>query len=264
MLEKAAIFAREWLPLCAASQIMNRGDYVSATIGGWPVFAVRDALAVRAYRNTCRHQNMMIVEKPAGHCDILQCRYHGWRYGLDGRFIGAPPLVAPADPTAQNNHLVPLPTGQWRGLVFASLREGPPDFAAPEEATADDLSGLHDATFAHVRTTDIACNWKTFVEQRLADNWRFAWPLLTLRSASSALIAEQIVPRSFLRSRIVSFVIGTDAARPALASDAERAILESVPRIEEIQQRYQSGDTRVLDAPAVHAFRARVQSAIAG
>lgn len=62
MLEKSAIFARSWLPLCAASQIAKHGDYVSATIGGWPLFAVRDGQTIRAYRNTCRHQNIESIQ----------------------------------------------------------------------------------------------------------------------------------------------------------------------------------------------------------
>ncbi len=262
MLEKSAIFAREWLPLCAASQLATHGDYVSATIGGWPLFAVRDGQTVRAYRNTCRHQNMMIVEKPVGHCDVLQCRYHGWQYALDGRFIAAPPLVAPVDPAAQQHHLEPLSIGTWRGLVFGNLRDDASGFTAPAALAAVKMSVTEHA-FVQVRTTDVACNWKTFVEQRLADGWDLEWPLLAVRSTSNALIAEQVVPRSFLRTRIVSMVLGACDSHANVASAAEQAIQEAVPRIERTQQRLQDGETQLINAPAAHAFRAKVQAAIA-
>ena len=65
--EKRTIFSAECLPLCAEGQLARPGDFVSATVGGWSVFAVRDtAGAVRVLRNACRHQNMQVVgRRPA-------------------------------------------------------------------------------------------------------------------------------------------------------------------------------------------------------
>ncbi|MFM9881844.1 MAG: aromatic ring-hydroxylating oxygenase subunit alpha [Burkholderiales bacterium] len=260
MLEKTSIFARAWLPLCAASQLAQRGDYISATIGGWPLFAIRDDASIRAFRNTCRHQNMMVVEKPAGRCDVLQCRYHGWQYDLDGRFIAAPALVAPADATSPNNHLAPLATTEWRGLIFGSLRDDLPASVAYADL-APASTGTENLAFMHAQTTDLACNWKTFVEQRLAEHWTFQWPMLTVLAKSDTVIVEQIVPRSFLRTRVVSFVLCPESGRADLSATAARAIQDAVPPIEAIQHRYASGDTRAIDVPAAHAFRARIRSA---
>ncbi len=102
----------------------------------------------------------------------------------------------------------------------------------------------------------MACNWKAYVEQRLADGWRFEWPLLVVHA--NGAIAEQIVPRSFLRTRIVSLVAGSADN----SGEAERAIEDAAPRVEMLQQRYESGDIARLDWPAAHAFRARVAAAI--
>ncbi len=265
MLEKTSIFARMWLPLCAASQLAQHGDYMSATIGGWPLFAIRDDASIRAFRNTCRHQNMMVVEKPAGRCDVLQCRYHGWQYGLDGRFIAAPTLVAPADPTSPGNHLAPLATTEWRGLIFGSLRDDlPVSVAYADLAAASTGAENQGEVFMHALTTDVACNWKTFVEQRLTEHWAFQWPMLTVLAKSGTVIVEQIVPRSFLRTRVVSIVLGPELGRAELSAAATRAIQDAVPHIEAIQHRYASGDTRAIDVPAAHAFRARVRSATSG
>ncbi|MEO7403673.1 MAG: Rieske 2Fe-2S domain-containing protein, partial [Burkholderiales bacterium] len=96
MQEKTSLFARAWVPICADQQIRERGQFASATVGGWPLVALRnDAGRVVGLRNTCKHQSMMVVEQAAGQCDVLRCRYHGWTYDLDGRFKSAPPLVAP-------------------------------------------------------------------------------------------------------------------------------------------------------------------------
>ena len=270
MLEKISIFARAWLPLCAASQLAQRGDYMSATIAGWPLFAIRDDESIRAFRNTCRHQNMMIVEKPAGRCDVLQCRYHGWQYGLDGRFIAAPPLVAPADATSPNNHLAPLATTEWLGLIFGSLLDDLPtsmafaDLASAGTAVENQGQKNQRQVFVHAQTTDVACNWKTFVERRLAEQWTFQWPMLTVLATPGAMIAEQIVPRSFLRTRVVSMVLCPMSNRAELSASAARTIQDAVPQIEAIQHRYENGDTQAIDVPGAHAFRARVRSATRG
>ena len=40
--EKRTLFTTEWLPICAEGQIAQSGDFLSATVGGWGVVAVRD------------------------------------------------------------------------------------------------------------------------------------------------------------------------------------------------------------------------------
>ena len=97
--EKRTLFSTEWLPLCAEAQIAKPGDFLSATVGGWGVFGVRDREgAVLVLRNACRQQNMQVVGAPSGNCETFRCRFHGWTYDLQGRFLGAPPPVAGAPP----------------------------------------------------------------------------------------------------------------------------------------------------------------------
>ena len=120
--EKRTLFAAEWLPLCAEGQVANAGDFLSATVGGWGVFGVRDREgAVRVLRNACRHQNMQVVGTPSGNCGTFRCRFHGWTYDLRGRFLGAPPPVAPKDPESPELHLRSLSTSIASGVVFFSL-----------------------------------------------------------------------------------------------------------------------------------------------
>src|SRR5258708_8969558 len=97
--EKRTLFSAEWLPLCAAGQIAKPGDFLSATVGGWGVFGVRDQEgAVRVLRNACRHQNMQVVGAASGNCESFRCRFQGWPYDLQGRFLGPPPPAAPNNP----------------------------------------------------------------------------------------------------------------------------------------------------------------------
>src|SRR5207302_2890807 len=143
----------EWLPLCAAGQLPKGGDYVSATVGGWGVVGVRDKEGtVRVLRNACRHQNMQVVGTPSGggtgNCETFRCRFHGWTYDLRGRFLGAPPPVAPADPKGDLG-LQSLATAQEAGLLFFSM--GTP--------TAPPRLGALPA-YGGTLSTDMACNWK--------------------------------------------------------------------------------------------------------
>ena len=177
--EKRTLFSTEWLPLCAEAQIARPGDFLSATVGGWGVFGVRDKEGtVRVLRNACRHQNMQVVGTPSGNCESFRCRFHGWTYDLQGRFLGAPPPVAPKDPQAPDLHLASLATSIASGLVFFSLAAAaaPPDLGGPLPAYRGTL------------TTEIACNWKVCVEHLLAEHtpspdFAWHWPLLAVRRA---------------------------------------------------------------------------------
>src|ERR1700730_10260616 len=120
--ETRTLFAAEWLPLCAEGQVANAGDFLSATVGGWGVFGVRDREgAVRVLRNACRHQNMQVVGTPSGNCETFGCRFHGWTYDLRERFLAARPPAAPKDPEPPNLHLGSLATSVVSAIVSFSL-----------------------------------------------------------------------------------------------------------------------------------------------
>jgi nitrite reductase/ring-hydroxylating ferredoxin subunit len=204
--EKRTVFSTQSLPLCAEGQLAKSGDFVSATVGGWSVFAVRDKEgAVRVLRNACRHQNMQVVGTPAGNCETFRCRFHGWTYDLQGRFLGAPPPVAPKDAQSPDLHLASLPSAISSGIVFFSFA-GPP--------TPVDVGAL--PVYGGTLVTDIACNWKVCVEHLLAEHtpspdFTWAWPLLMVRRVGAVTIMEQVVPHTFLRTRLFTHVFGDKA-----------------------------------------------------
>jgi len=202
--EKRTIFSREWLPVCAEAQLAKPGDFFTATVGGWGVVAVRDQTGtVRVLRNACRHQNMPVVGAPAGNCESFRCRFHGWTYDLAGGFLSAPPPVAPADPRSPDVNLRSLAVGLEAGIVFFSL---------DSQGTAPKLGTL--PAYGGTIATDIDCNWKVSVEHLLAGrpehsaDFVWHWPLLGLRRAGKLAIAEQVVPHTFLRTRLLTHVFG--------------------------------------------------------
>lgn len=270
MREKAQLFAREWLPICAASQLTRTGDYLGHVIGGWPIVAVRAGDRIRVLRNTCRHQSMMVLDKPSGNCTLIQCRYHGWQYQLDGAFVSAPPLVAPAPDAARAAiDLVSLATHHAAGMLFGHLDDSAQ--APPLDEAIMRAAGAGNVAPDAATTLDIGCNWKVFVEYALANQLAYQWPLLALRRLSTGAQWLQIIPRSFLRTRIVSYVT-TDAA--ASVEEAARALELDKSACEALQARYAQGELSAAlngqgdDAQrqctgSVEAFRRRVLQSLA-
>jgi phenylpropionate dioxygenase-like ring-hydroxylating dioxygenase large terminal subunit len=247
--EKRTVFSTQALPLCAEGQIARPGDFVSATVGGWGVFAVRDkAGAVHVLRNACRHQNMQVVSTPAGNCESFRCRFHGWTYDLQGRFLSAPLPMAPKDLQSPDLHLASLPTAIASGIVFFSLT-GPP---API-----DVGAL--PTYGGTVVTEIACNWKVCVEHLLAEhtpsaNFTWAWPLLMVRRAGAVTIVEQVVPHTFLRTRLFTHVFG------GVADDNKQAGT-TIKHVCEALQLDRAGGKPVAEGTLVDDFHRRLAEA---
>jgi len=203
--EKRTVFSGGWLPLCAEGQIAKPGDFLPLAVGGWSVVAARDReSAVRVLRNACRHQNMPVVGPAPGNCESFRCRFHGWTYDLQGKFLGAPPPVAPANPTPGANDLQSLPVRVLNGLVFFAVDQVSTGFFPP------DLGQPYSGTIV----TDIACNWKVCVEHLLGGQgvsepeFAWFWPLMVVRRSGPVVLVEQVVPHTFLRTRLFSHVFG--------------------------------------------------------
>jgi nitrite reductase/ring-hydroxylating ferredoxin subunit len=202
--EKRTIFSTEWLPVCAAAQIATPGDFLPVTVGGWSVIAVRDQTgAVRVLRNMCRHQSMPVVGAAGGRCETFRCRFHGWTFDLQGKFLAAPPPVAPAERRPQHD-LISLPVAIEAGIVFFSL----------DSQAAPPLLGPALPEYGGTIVTEINANWKVVVEHLLegrppqSDDFVWQGPLLALRRAGAKAIVEQIVPHTFLRTRLFTHVFG--------------------------------------------------------
>src|SRR5579884_3544346 len=231
--EREALFAREWLLFAAAAQFPAAGDFVSHSIGGWPLFAVRGADGrARAFHNVCRHQSMPVIDQPAGHCERLRCRYHGWTYGLTGELVEAPERYLPAGPPEAFG-LNPSEVAEGDGLCFVRVQPG----AAPPPAIAPP-----DGAFAAAVVTDLDANWKAAAEACLdMPDWRFVWPLALVGMAAPDVgVVRQIVPRSFSRTRLVDLLFAAEPGR-----EADLAIM----------QRQRAAADKIA-AEAVHAARA--------
>ncbi len=169
--DRAAVMERSWQYAGHLSRIPEPGDFLTETIAGNPVLVVRaDDGDVRAFYNVCRHRGGPLAMEPCGHSSMLQCKYHGWTYRLDGSLRGVPRFDRTDLFDKRDYGLRSIDVDVWSGLVFVRLEPG----CAP--SLSDLTAGINERIAPidlsskqfHSRTIDtVACNWKVYVDNYL-------------------------------------------------------------------------------------------------
>ncbi len=215
--ETERIFRRAWWLVGIEASLADAGHYVALDLLRWPVVVVRDHHgALRAFYNICRHRAGPLVYSGEGRCRDFVCRYHAWRYALDGELIRTPGIEPGELGDLAELGLLPLRVDCWNGLVFVCL-----DDAAP--ALADWLGDIADiaARFDPVASLeydgeavkDAAANWKTY-----ADNSCEGYHVgMVHRALGSSLARETVTLETRERGQFVGFDVtytaGNDASR---------------------------------------------------
>lgn len=160
-----AIFGTSWLLAGFEAEVRKPGDYLSLTIGRWPVLIVRGRDGeLRAFHNSCRHRGSILCGPGSGNMPRLTCPYHRWTYGLDGRLLAAGRM--PEDFRKGDYPLNPVHLETIAGAIFICLAETPPDIATMRR----DLTPLlapHDLAHAKVAAKSVLveqANWKLVME----------------------------------------------------------------------------------------------------
>jgi choline monooxygenase len=169
-LEAHTVFSKTWQVIGRVDQVEKPGDFVTFTVAGEPIVAVRGADGVlRAFYNVCRHHAAAVVTEPCGQAQILHCPYHGWNYGLDGSLKGMPEFDGVKNFDRAANGLIPVQVGVWEKFLFVNLDpQARPlgEFLGGIVKRLAPLSVSRLYYFAS-RSYDIACNWKVFVDNYL-------------------------------------------------------------------------------------------------
>ncbi|MGY8995902.1 MAG: aromatic ring-hydroxylating oxygenase subunit alpha, partial [Alphaproteobacteria bacterium] len=88
--EIAKIFKHAWIKIGHVCDLKEPGDYLTETVAGQPVFAIRgrDGEA-RAFYNVCQHRGHVLL-KGRGRLKVgITCPYHAWRYDFGGALKSA-------------------------------------------------------------------------------------------------------------------------------------------------------------------------------
>ncbi|MBS0432064.1 MAG: Rieske 2Fe-2S domain-containing protein [Proteobacteria bacterium] len=169
-LDRRAVFAKSWQLLAHASQLEQSGDHVVGEIAGVPLLIVRGGDGeLRALHNVCRHRAGPLALCDGRGAKRLRCHYHGWTYALDGQLLSAPEMQTTADFDIATIRLPRARVAAWRNLVFAALDHDVPPIGEWLDGIDVRLRGhaIEDYVFHAREGYDIACNWKTYIDNYL-------------------------------------------------------------------------------------------------
>jgi len=168
-LERASVFSATWQHVGHVSQLPDVGDHLVTMVARRPVLVVRAGDGrVRAFYNVCRHRGGPLALKD-GHAGMLQCRYHGWTYRLDGMLRGVPHFNRTELFDKQDYGLLPVRLAEWQGLLFVHLAPDPPPLDTFVRGIGERITPLGIDRFRFARRVDYEarCNWKVYVDNYL-------------------------------------------------------------------------------------------------
>jgi phenylpropionate dioxygenase-like ring-hydroxylating dioxygenase large terminal subunit len=163
--EHAALFEHQPLVLCLSGALPAPGTYRAIDLLSTPILLTRDAEGrVRSMANVCRHRGVRVADG-AGSARRFTCPFHAWVYDLDGRLVGVPVPEGFEGLCREEKGLVELPVAERHGIIFGSLRPGPPP----------DIDGfLGPALSAELAMFGLA-QWKVWSDphvHRVNSNWK--------------------------------------------------------------------------------------------
>ncbi len=175
-LERKAIFQRTWLNLGRVEQLPRVGSYFTKELDAarTSLIVVRSSKdTVRAFHNICRHRGNKLVWKDdprdevSGFCRQFTCKYHAWRYDLEGDLTYIQQEKEFFDVDKKDYGLAGVQCEVWEGWIFVNLD--------PNNTTSlrDYLGGIgrglegypfHKLTQVHKYRAEIGSNWKLFID----------------------------------------------------------------------------------------------------
>lgn len=168
--ERDRLWPRVWQIACREEELPTVGSFVTYEIAGESIVLVRTALnQIKSFYNVCQHRGRILMEPQSGRTKFIFCRYHGWRWDLDGTLRKIPdehnwqgcPTFNRAD-LALKETLV----DSWGGFVFINMdldAEPLQDFLDPVPSFLDAFE-FHKWRYRWYKSVILPCNWKTALE----------------------------------------------------------------------------------------------------
>lgn len=236
-LEKEAVFKRSWLMVGRDIDLPRKGSYFTRELEGlgYSIVVVRGLDDnIRAFHNICSHRGNQLVwdevpvEETSGMCRQFTCKYHGWRYGLDGEiaYVHNAPEYEGLD--AEKLKLPEVHCDTWAGFVYVNFAKEPAQTL--REFIGEDLWPLeqypfHKLTERHRLEAIVNSNWKLFVDA-FAEFYHVPYVHASLNNPQAKGIAGDKIPfmvphfQRFGKHRMLS-------SGGQYANTAGRGVLES-------------------------------------
>jgi len=169
--ERDQVFRGTWQWAGSLAGLAEPSAFATADLAGEPLVLVRDEGGeLRALSNVCRHRAGPVADG-CGQARSLTCRYHGWRYRLDGSLASAREMGGPAtlDPAAVRLPAYRLDT--WSNFAFVDLSGTAPPLTDHLGEIVDEVAPVlgddGGGELVSERTDVVACNWKTYIDNYL-------------------------------------------------------------------------------------------------
>ena len=174
--ERQAIFRRAWLNVGRVEQLPKAGSYFTKELAvlNTSIVVVRGMDdEIRAFHNVCRHRGNKLVwnespeEETQGFCRQFTCKYHAWRYELDGSLTFIQQEDEFFDVDKSQLGLVSMHCEVWEGFVFVCAAREPEwslrEFLGPM-ITALEGYPFDRLTSRFGYRTEVRANWKLFMD----------------------------------------------------------------------------------------------------
>ncbi len=168
-LDQDHVLGKTWQYLGPEAWVRQPGECLPAEAAGNPVLVVRGKdQQLRAFYNVCRHRGGPIsLQREV--CKVLQCKYHGWTFQLDGSLRGIPRFRYVELFDRGDYGLLPLRVTTWKGMVFVNLNPEAVPLSEYLVGIAERIEPirLEDLRFHSRVNYVLECNWKTYVDNFL-------------------------------------------------------------------------------------------------
>ncbi|HLG86733.1 MAG TPA: aromatic ring-hydroxylating dioxygenase subunit alpha [Alphaproteobacteria bacterium] len=165
-LEAHRLWLSVWQMACREEEIPNHGDFVVYDIMDQSVIVVRTGDGIRAFHNVCPHRGRRILDG-SGRVSGLSCRFHGWKWDLEGRNREVIDREDWGDTLCEaDTALTPVHVGRWGGFVFINMAEDPEpllEFLDPVPEYLDPFE-FEKMRYRWYLSIEVACNWKVAIE----------------------------------------------------------------------------------------------------
>jgi phenylpropionate dioxygenase-like ring-hydroxylating dioxygenase large terminal subunit len=183
-------------------EVAEPGSYLSTTLDGIPIVAVRQADgSLRAMVNACRHRGAPLVQARSGTVGrSVVCGYHGWTYDTEGTLLARPLSAGGFDDVTISCNLHRVAVAEKYGLIF--IRAGSDDPIDVDEVLGgaqDDLGSFGLGAYTHIetRTNEWAMNWKLVLDT-FTESYHIRW--LHKDSIAAAFNSDCVIYEPFGRN----------------------------------------------------------------
>jgi nitrite reductase/ring-hydroxylating ferredoxin subunit len=165
--ENEKLWPKVWQIACREEELKKVGDYVTYEILDESIIVVRSASdKISAYYNACKHRGRRLTEG-CGHTKQFFCKFHGWRWNIDGESQ----FVLDAEDwedtlTKDNLRLTQVKVDCWGGWVWINMDpncEPLRDYLSPACPMLDAFE-FEKMRYRWRQWLYFPCNWKTALE----------------------------------------------------------------------------------------------------